>query len=239
MTFSNGEELANNLRNSFAGSSTDNSTNLTLLDIEKDSKEKFKTIFHCIYEHCVWGDNSIDNYNGGSGGGSDLSYNLTTYIPFLKSFIVGHQIQSVADLGCGDFLCGPHIYDSLNIQYDGYDTYSKVIEYNNRAFIDYTFHHIDIFNEWNNIKAADLCILKDVLQHWRTDDIYKFLDSIALSKKFKYIIICNCCDQEEDNIDLVVTGGFRKLSADFYPLQRYDPIKLYKYNTKEISLIIC
>ena len=235
----NNEALANTLRNTFAVSNGDITKNdMKLLDIEKDSKEKFKTIFHCIYEYSVWGNNSIDNYNGGSGGGSDLSYNLTTFVPFLKSFIIGHQIQSIADLGCGDFLCGPYIYNSLNIDYNGYDTYSKVIEYNKKNF-NYSFHHIDIFNEWQQIKPADLCILKDVLQHWRTDDIYTFRDSIALSKKFKYILICNCCDQEENNVDLVVTGGFRKLSADFFPLQRYDPIVLYKYNTKEISLIIC
>ena len=234
-----GEKLADTLRNSFAVTNNDKNNELRLLDIEKDSKEKFKTIFHCIYEYSIWGDNSVNNYKGGSGGGSDLSYNLTTYVPFLNNFIKGHQIQSVADLGCGDFLCGPYIYDSLKINYHGYDTYSNVIEYNIKNFKNYTFHHIDIFNEWQQIKPADLCIMKDVLQHWRTEDIYTFLDSITLSKKFKYILICNCCGQEEDNIDLVVTGGFRKLSADFYPLQRYDPIKLYKYNTKEISLIIC
>ena len=184
-----------------------NEGDLKLLEIEKDSKEKFRKIFGIIYEQSIWGDNSIDNYRGGSGNGSDLSYNLTTYVPFLNSFIKGHGITTVADLGCGDFLCGPYIYDDLNIEYTGYDTYSKVIEHNQSD--KYRFVHLDIFNEWSQIKPADVCILKDVLQHWRTADIYTFLDAIALSKKFKYILICNCCDQEANNVDLYVTGGFR------------------------------
>ena len=236
-----GENLADNLRTSFSVKNDDNDKNIQLMEIEKNSKDKFKTIFSCIYEYAVWGDNPITQYKGGSGGGSDLSYNLTTYIPFLKSFLKNHEIQSVADLGCGDFLCGPYIYDDSNIEYNGYDTYDKMVEYNkqNNNMTNCSFHHIDIFNEWTKIKSADICILKDVLQHWRTSDIYAFLDAIALSKKFKYIMICNCCDQEDDNIDLYVTGGFRKLSADFFPLKRYDPIVLYKYNTKEVSLIIC
>jgi SAM-dependent methyltransferase len=215
---------------------------LTLLEIEKNSKDKFKIIFDCIYEKSIWGDNSVKHYNGGSGDGSDLSYNLTTYVPFLKTFLLGHQIKSVVDLGCGDFVCGPYIYSDIAIEYTGYDTYQKIIDYNRSTFSaskKYTFHQLDIFNEWDKIAPADVCILKDVLQHWRTADIYTFLDAIVLSKKFKYIIICNCCDQVENNVDLYVTGGFRKLSANFFPLQRYDPIILYKYHTKEISLIVC
>ena len=218
-----------------------NEGSLKLLEIEKNSRDKFETIFGLIYENSIWGDNAIDNYNGGSGGGSDLSYNLATYVPFLKSFLKGQEITSVADLGCGDFLCGPYIYNDLNIEYTGYDTYSKVIEHNqsNHDLDKCSFVHLDIFNEWTQIKPADVCIIKDVLQHWRTSDIYTFLDAIAISKNFKYILICNCCDQEDHNVDLYVTGGFRKLSANFFPLARYDPIIIYKYNTKEVSLIVC
>ena len=96
---------------------------------------------------------------------------------------------------------------------------------------------MDIFNEWENIISTDLCIIKDVLQHWRLDDIYTFLDNIMNSKKFKYIIICNCCNQVRDNPDLLITGGFRPLSAVFFPLKRYGAKIIFKYNTKEVSLI--
>ena len=212
--------------------------NTKIIDIEKNSKEKFNKIFTTIYEENVW---NIENNNSNSGDGSNIDYNIDTFIPFLKNWIMNNNIISVSDLGCGDFICGPLIYDDLNIQYYGYDTYLKIIEnniYNNKN-TNYIFNQLDIFNEWEYIINADLCIIKDVLQHWRLCDIYTFLDNIMISKKFKYILICNCCDQVRDNPDLLITGGFRPLSANFFPLKRYSAEIIFKYNTKEISLITC
>jgi hypothetical protein len=210
---------------------------IRIVDMENNSKEKFNKAFTSIYEDNIW--NELDNYTSNSGDGSDLNYNIYTFIPFLKDFILKNNIHSVTDLGCGDFVCGPHIYDDLNIKYYGYDTYSKIIEKNNSIHKDskYSFKHLDIFNEWENIYPTDLCIIKDVLQHWRLADIYTFLDNIMISKKFKYIIICNCCDQIKDNPDLLITGGFRPLSASFFPLKRYSAKIIFRYNTKEVSLI--
>ena len=45
----------------------------------------------------------MSEYNGSSGGGSDLDYNKDTYVPFLKKFIVDNNIKNIVDLGCGDF----------------------------------------------------------------------------------------------------------------------------------------
>jgi len=207
--------------------------------MENNSKEKFNKAFTAIYEDNIW--NELDNYTSNSGDGSDLNYNIYTFIPFFKDFILKNNIHSVTDLGCGDFVCGPHIYDDLELKYYGYDTYSKIIEKNNSIHNDskYSFTQLDIFNEWKNIISTDLCIIKDVLQHWRLADIYTFLDNIMISKKFKYIIICNCCDQIKDNPDLLITGGFRPLSASFFPLKRYSAKIIFRYNTKEVSLITC
>jgi len=80
-----------------------------------------------------------------------------------------------------------------------------------------------------------LCILKDVLQHWKLENIYTLLDYIV--SKYKYIIIVNCRMQTEDNSDMSRDGDCRGLSADFLPLKKYNPVKLALYNTKEISLI--
>lgn len=200
---------------------------------------RFKKAFTTIYEENVWLEEQSE-----SGGGSDLSFNLSTYVPFLKQWLVDYRIESVVDMGCGDFLCGPYIYDDIAlIKYTGYDTYPKVIEKNRVRHATsrqkYTFHSADIFHEWPNLVPADLCIIKDVLQHWRVADIYTFLDNIIRSRKYKYILVCNCCDQKGDNEDTCLTGGFRQLSARFFPLKRYDAEILYTYHTKEVSLITC
>ena len=197
-----------------------------------------ENIFTYIYENQMWGTNNIIGYNGSSGQGSDIDYNKYTYVPFLKNFITLNNIKTVVDLGCGDFRCGKLIYDDLNVLYTGYDTYKKVIDYNSNQYSlpKYSFIHLDFCNNKENIINGDVCILKDVIQHWSLDNIYNFLDYIVNNKKFKYIVICNCCDQTQDNIN-ISTGACRALSCDYLPLKKYNPIKIYKYDTKEVSVI--
>jgi hypothetical protein len=43
-------------------------------------------VFTNIYEKLLWGDNCNPEYNGSSGGGSDVDFNKDTYIPFLHLF---------------------------------------------------------------------------------------------------------------------------------------------------------
>ena len=174
-----------------------------------------------IYESKLWGDNRNDKYHGSSGGGSCINYNIDTYIPFIKKFITNNKIKTVIDLGCGDFACGSLIYDDLDILYTGYDAYKKVIDYNSKTYdpLKYNFYHLDFCNSKEEILSGDLCILKDVLQHWETNYIYKFLDYVCKNKIFKYILITNCCDQMEDNSDLD-KNSFRHLSCKFLPLKK-------------------
>jgi hypothetical protein len=194
-------------------------------------------IFTNIYESAIWGDNQHKEYKGTSGGGSDVDYNIITYIPFLKKFISDNNIKTVVDLGSGDFRCGPLIYDSLDIQYFGYDTYGKVVAYNSSIHSPpkYNFTHMDFHTKKEEIISGDLCILKDVLQHWTMEEIYTFLDYIVTNKKFKYILICNCCGQVQDNPSN--EGRSTPLSVSYLPLKKYNPVKMFNYNTKEVSVI--
>ena len=197
-------------------------------------------VFTRIYETNKWGSNNNNNYSGSSGSGSSLDQQKNTYVPFLKSFIKEHNINSVIDLGCGDFIVGKMIYNDLDVKYYGYDAYEKVINYHNKNNMKndkYTFTHLDFYKEKESIVGGDLCIIKDVLMHWSLDKIYNFLDYMIEIKKFKYILIINDCLQTEDNTN-INDGQFRELSANFYPLKKYSPIILYKYEPKkEISVI--
>lgn len=195
-------------------------------------------IFINVYESKLWGNNNIAEYNGSSGEGSKLKYNKETYVPFLKKFINDNNIKNIVDLGCGDFICGKIIYDDLDILYTGYDTYKKVVDYNSKhnSLPKYSFIHLDFCNNKENIISGDLCILKDVIQHWSLDNIYTFLDYLVEHKKFKYILICNCSYQRRDNTD-IKDGDFRPLSCQYFPLKKYNPINLYNYASKEVSII--
>ena len=197
-----------------------------------------ETVFTNVYENKTWGDNGIKEYNGSSGGGSTIEYNIDNYIPFLKKFIKDNDILNIVDLGCGDFKCGKLIYDDLDIFYTGYDAYNKIIDYNSKkhSLPKYSFIHLDFCNSKESIINGDLCILKDVIQHWFLDNIYTFLDYLVNHKKFKYILICNCCNQKCDNTD-IKNGDFRELSCKYLPLIKYNPRKLYNFHSKEISVI--
>lgn len=196
--------------------------------------------FTNIYESNHWGNNGISAYSGSSGDGSNIDYNSTTYVPFLKKFITDNNIKTVVDLGCGDFRCGNIIYGDLDVSYTGYDTYKKVVDYNltKFQFPKYSFVHLDFCNNKESIVSGDMCILKDVIQHWELNDIYTFLDYLVDVKKFKYILICNCCRQSQHDTNIRI-GECRELSCDFFPLKKYNPLKLYNYRTKEVSVIDC
>jgi hypothetical protein len=194
--------------------------------------------FTNVYEHNLWGNNHIAEYNGSSGPGSDINYNKDNYIPFLKKFITDNNIKNIVDFGCGDFRCGNLIYDDLDIVYTGYDTYKKIVDYNSKQYSlpKYSFTHLDFCNNKEHTISGDLCILKDVIQHWSLEHIYSFLDYLVENKKFKYILICNCCNQTQDNTN-IPNGGFHQLSCDYFPLKKYNSKKIYNYHTKEVCII--
>ena len=66
------------------------------------------------------------------------------------------------------------------------------------------------------------------------EEVYSFLDYLVESKKFKFILLCNCF-QSNDDPDF--KNRFTPLSIQYYPLKKYNPVKLYTYHTKEVSVI--
>lgn len=175
-------------------------------------------------------------YRGSSGTGSSVEFNRE-YIRWLRSFIQEHRIQSVVDLGCGDFRCGPAIYDGLDIDYTGLDVYEPMLE-SLRAQHPFSRFITQDFFASRNLPRGDLCIMKDVLQHWTTTEIYDFMDFLVTSKLYKTILIVNCSRQKKDNKD-IRTGRQRQLSADYLPLRHYGAKKVFNYETKEVSLVSC
>ena len=204
-------------------------------------------IFTNIYETNIWGNNGNKHYSGSSGNGSSISYN-EKYIKILKKIINDYNISTIVDLGCGDFRIGRLLYDDIDIIYTGYDTYKKVIDYNITQYPapKYTFKHLDIYTYKENIIEGDMCILKDVIQHWTEEEIYIFLDYLTESKKFKYILLINCENwphrwsrqgRTNKNIQDSVSHCKRKLNHNSLPLKKYNAIKIDNYKAKEISII--
>jgi hypothetical protein len=195
-----------------------------------------EAVFTGIYERSYWGSNMKVAYRGSSGSGSDPEYNRP-YIEWLRDFIRDRSIQTIVDLGCGDFRCGSLIYKGLPVAYIGLDVYRPLIESLQAEYPEFQFRHLDAFMEPDQIPSGDLCILKDVLQHWSNQDITVFLDSVIRSRKFRWILICNCAQQKR--VKNIKTGYHRQLAAAFRPLSVFNPTVLFCYETKEVSLIDC
>ena len=217
----------------------------------KQSKVEIQTKDHVeaftkVYENNIWGDNNNSNYEGSSGTGSHIKYNIKTYVPFLKYFIKKYKIKNVVDLGSGDFLIGLLIYDKMGVDYTGYDAYKTLVDYNNKKYEGYgkyKFIHSDFraLDERKKIVPAELCILKDVVQHWPTSDIIEFIDYLIESKKFKYILLINCFTGNPENNEKhrtdIKPGQFSSLSSKTYPLNNYNLEVVYSWDTKEVSLL--
>merc|ERR1719454_1272856 len=83
--------------------------------------------FTQIYQTDAWGK--------GSGAGS-IPVHCLKWIEFVRQFIRKHQVESVVDLGCGDWQFSPYIYHDLDVEYTGYDVVPRVVEANRAAWGD-------------------------------------------------------------------------------------------------------
>jgi len=164
-------------------------------------------IFNKIYKYNLWG--------FGSGTGS-IAYNNKEYINFITKFIKEHNIESIVDIGCGDW----QLFSKINLnstRYIGIDTVKEVVTQNIQKYSSPNIKFIcqNVLDDFTPPNAA-LYIVKDVLQHWSNDNIDKFF-YIMKNTRFKYILIIN--DTTFINLNkLNIKNGF------------YRPFDISKYN---------
>merc|ERR1712118_172494 len=118
------------------------------------------------------------------------------WIAFVRKFIRSEKISSVVDLGCGDWQFSLYIYHDLeSVEYFGYDCVASVINANRKEHPTYSFEELEFSEQVESIRDAEMYILKDVLQHWSSARISRFLSELLQMKKnLRYIVLCNCCE---------------------------------------------
>lgn len=113
----------------------------------------------------------IDYWNnryasGGNSGYGSYNEQLTKKLEWLK----GLDIQSITELGCGDFNFGSNLLKQYpNASYAGYDISNVIIEKNKEKYPQYNFT-----NELPPL-GADLTLCVDVLFHVLDDNDYDVL----------------------------------------------------------------
>jgi hypothetical protein len=170
-------------------------------------------VFSKIYRNAEWGKNAKGE--GFSGSGSLLE-NAKPYMTYLEDFLTAHQIQSVVDLGCGDWEFSKCL-NWKNIYYLGLDVVQKVIQKNVEQFSKQNIVFSCIEGASAQLPAADLLICKDVLQHLPHRDIENLSHQFS---KFKYCLITNDVSFDtlsSNNEDVQEIGGYRTLDLTKAP----------------------
>lgn len=157
------------------------------------------SVFDDIYGKNGWG--------FGSGHGS-LPRVTKGYRKFLEDFLLENGINNVVDYGCGDWQFSS-LVNWHDAKYTGFDLVESLVEKNNTRYGSAMVEFKVAPNSFSKLPRADLLIVKDVLQHWPTKDVQKFLTAVA--PKYKYMLLTNCIEpRDELNIDIKL-GGFRPL----------------------------
>lgn len=166
---------------------------------------EMKQQFSDIYARNTW--------KFGSGVGSLVKHNKG-YIKFLQQFLKTHNIGSVVDFGCGDWQFSRYI-DWGMLSYQGFDIVDSVID-NNQAHYATNRIQFRVFSgNADDLPNADLLIIKDVLQHWSTDAIQKFLPAL---NRYKYGLLTNCVDLHGQTINRDINDSeFRPLDLRLPP----------------------
>jgi SAM-dependent methyltransferase len=156
--------------------------------IESEARRK---AFEAAYGDRRWATDSQGK--GTSGEGSTLEA-TKPYRAFLQDFLVTHGIRSVVDAGCGDWEFSQAM-DWTGIDYLGLDIVPAVIAANRARFgkPGIRFAVADIVRD--PLPAADLLIVKDVLQHLPDSSVDRVLAQLP---RYRHVLIVN--DVELDTL---------------------------------------
>ena len=230
----------------------------------KHKTKSHTTIFSNIYDKRIW---APDKKTPLSGSGSSIRYNRR-YIHFLQQFIhePKHNIQSIVDLGCGDWTFTQEI-DFTGKTYLGVDCVPSVIQSNIKQFATPSiqfkqadFSTLDALQDGVTSEALTetddyfvasfgiiqhhLLILKDVLQHWSDQDIITVLDFLTDTTtpqhSIKYILLVHGKRKQQNfNTQRSVDNYYHYSNLHYKapPLNKYNIQHLFDYQYKQVGLI--
>jgi SAM-dependent methyltransferase len=164
--------------------------------------------FTDIYTNGIWGRDAYGQ--GTSGPGSSLAQGQP-FIEYVQDFLQNHAIQSVVDLGCGDWVLAQKISWG-DRDYIGIDVVENLVKKNQSLYASDTIHFLHLDAAIESIPAADLLICKDMLMHLPNSAVLRILSEL---KRFKYCLFVN--DVNPSGVARGIansdthTGGFRYL----------------------------
>lgn len=155
-----------------------------------------------------------DKWTNGSGPGSIASLN-SVFLEYLRKFIDDNQINSIADIGCGDFQLLRN-FPLGTCNYIGFDVVPSIIEKNRRTWANNSTAFSNMPTNLDDLPNKDLYIIKDVLIHLPNSLSKEILEAILKRCKFAIIVNNNSSDTDNFNSD-ISPGQFRPVDVSLDP----------------------
>lgn len=200
------------------------------------SEDSAQAVFTKVYDEAHWGRN--ERGEGYSGTGSLVRF-ASEYMIYLQNFLSEKNIQSVVDIGCGDWEFSKYV-DWKDIAYKGLDVVPSVIDKNIKNFSSpsVSFACVDVIH--SDLPIGDLMLCKDVLQHLTNSDILALIKQIG---KYKYCLITNDVNPHtltSDNSEILWRGNYRPLDLTKppYNLKGTKVLTYRAYNAVKQVLLI-
>jgi SAM-dependent methyltransferase len=143
-----------------------------------------RDVFDDVYRLNRWGGarGELCSGSGSRGPAADL------YIETVRRFIAERGVKSIVDIGCGDFHVAGRILEAVapDVTYVGLDAAQSAVKANSSRFTrpGVSFRWANAVTD--NLPAADLCLIRQVLQHLSNDQIAAILAKIP---RYRWTII--------------------------------------------------
>ena len=183
------------------------------------SGKSVEEVFTQIYTKGLWGKNVKGKYYSGPGSDNEVT---SPYITAVRAFIEKNKAQSVLDLGCGDFRVGAQLVNP-NVYYTGIDVVKSLIDFNNQHYSNQTtrFIHANILKD--TLPPADICIIRQVLQHLSNEQIQIIL---RRTRQYRFLVITEQIPKNAEcyppNVD-IHHGQYTRLDAGSYVQLAHPP----------------
>lgn len=175
---------------------------------------------------------ALNSWGFGSGHGS-LPKATRRYRQFLADFMRENKVRSVVDYGCGDWQFS-RLVDWSRVNYLGLDVISGLIDTNNKKYRMTNVRFEMAPEQFANVPSADLLIVKDVLQHFPTEMVRRFMEEAV--PHFKFALITNCIEPASELNREITLGDFRPLDLRAAPFHYRAPAVFCFSGPKTTSL---
>lgn len=145
-----------------------------------------KETFDKIYKEKYWG---VDSEGWPSSGtGSHEANIVEPYIEKMSDFLRSLGQPKVVDLGCGDFNIGIKLV-GLAGSYIACDISETIIGINRERYArpNLEFRVVNIVED--ELPRADVCVIRQVLQHLSNRDIQAFVKRLQTEKPYRYVVV--------------------------------------------------